>query len=135
MLTPKVQSLVTAPFSLSPCLKQATFSLAVTDGLRYYRSHLTPSLREVGASRRAGVCTGCVALGIRHKHTLTHKTLTCAMSPHLRFKRTKTPTNKQKRFHIGIYKLFNKSSSLINALGVLLFLTSLLKTVKWANAL
>lgn len=55
VLTPKVHSLATAPFSLSPCLKQETSSLAVTDGLRYYKSLLTPSLRELGASRRASV--------------------------------------------------------------------------------
>lgn len=100
MLTTKVHSLVTASFSLSPCFKQATFSLAVTDGLRYCRSPLTPSLRELGASRRAGVfARAAVALGIRHKHTLTHKILTCGISPHLHFntKKPKKPQNKQKK--------------------------------------
>lgn len=132
MLTTKVHSLVTASFSLSPCFKQATFSLAVTDGLRYCRSPLTPSLRELGASRRAGVfARAAVALGIRHKHTLTHKILTCGISPHLHFntKKPKKPQKqtKKKRFHIVIYRLFNKSPTLIKALEVLLFLTSLLK--------
>lgn len=73
LLTTKVHSLVAVSFLLRPCLQQATFSLAVTDGLRYCRSPLTPSVREVGASRSAGVSPQAARhLGTGHESSQPH---------------------------------------------------------------